>query len=215
MVDVGASGGIESHWSVFRPDLAAFAFEPLVNECERLNAIEAGSRVKYFDYFVGADDYERLFPASVSERPHAALGHSPWERTSAAKAQRLAKLTPEVMYSDKSSSSVLTDRRITLDRFFDERADAAVDFIKIDTDGHDYEVIVGAKSVLKNRSVLGLFVECQFHGAVHPHSNIFSNIDRELRDLGFSLFDVRCTGTPAAAFLGASCHSSIPYQRRR
>lgn len=67
MVDVGASGGIEAHWSVFRPDLVAFAIEPLVKECERLNAIEARSRVRYFDYFVGADDYGRLFPGSARD----------------------------------------------------------------------------------------------------------------------------------------------------
>jgi FkbM family methyltransferase len=190
IVDVGASGGIESHWSIFRPDLVAFAFEPLVNECVRLNAMEAGSRVRYFDCFVGADENGRLFPGGARERAHVVLGDNPWERSSAARARRLAMLTPEVVYSDPSSSPVLTDKRTTLDRFFAERPDAAIDFIKIDTDGHDYEVILGAKSVLQSRSVLGLFVECQFHGPVHPHSNIFSNIDRELRELGFTLFDI-------------------------
>ncbi len=190
VVDVGASGGIDGHWNVFRPDLAAFAFEPLMNECERLNAQETGSGVHYFDYFVGADDYDQLLPSSEREGPHAALGDTPFKRTSAAKAQRLARLTPEVMYSEGAVAPVVTSKRTSLDRFFAERPDAIVDFIKIDTDGHDYEVIVGARDVLMKRDVLGLFVECQFHGLVHPHSNIFSNIDRELRSLGFTLFDL-------------------------
>jgi hypothetical protein len=35
-----------------------------------------------------------------------------------------------------------------------------------------------------------LFVECQFHGAVHAHANLFSNIDTVLRGRGFSLCDL-------------------------
>ena len=41
-----------------------------------------------------------------------------------------------------------------------------------------------------NTKFLGFFVECQFHGVSHPHSNLFANIDRLLREQGFSLFDL-------------------------
>jgi hypothetical protein len=38
--------------------------------------------------------------------------------------------------------------------------------------------------------VLGVAVECQFHGLVHDAANIFANIDRLLRQLGITLFDI-------------------------
>ena len=41
-----------------------------------------------------------------------------------------------------------------------------------------------------NSQVLGLGVECQFHGLVHDRANVFANIDGLLRSWGFSLFDI-------------------------
>jgi Methyltransferase FkbM domain len=81
-------------------------------------------------------------------------------------------------------------RKVSLDSFFDERPDVAVDFIKVDTDGGDYEVLCGAERILDRHMVLGLLVEVQFHGISHLHSNLFANIDRLLREHGFSLFDL-------------------------
>jgi hypothetical protein len=41
---------------------------------------------------------------------------------------------------------------------------------------------------LNDVSLLGIQVECQFHGPPGPHQNTFSNIDELLRESGFSLF---------------------------
>jgi hypothetical protein len=56
--------------------------------------------------------------------------------------------------------------------------------------GSDYEVLCGARGLLESHQVLGLLVEAQFHGISHPDANLFANIDRLLRELGFSLFDL-------------------------
>jgi hypothetical protein len=64
-----------------------------------------------------------------------------------------------------------------------------VDFLKVDTDGHDIEVILGARNILAS-GVIGLRVEEQLHGSPHKYANTFSNIDRLLRERGFSLFDL-------------------------
>ena len=42
---------------------------------------------------------------------------------------------------------------------------------------------------MAEKQVLGLLVESQLHGIAHAHSNVFSNIDRLMREQGFSLFD--------------------------
>jgi hypothetical protein len=63
--------------------------------------------------------------------------------------------------------------------------------VKIDTDGHDIEVILGAQGIFSAGGAIGLTVEAQFHGATHEYANTFSNIDRIVRQHGFTLFDLQ------------------------
>ena len=84
----------------------------------------------------------------------------------------------------------LSDRLVSLDDYVQQSGIRSVDFLKIDTDGHDIEVILGAKEMLRAQEVLGISVESQMHGAAHPYSNTFANIDRLLREWGFTLFDL-------------------------
>ena len=62
--------------------------------------------------------------------------------------------------------------------------------MKIDTDGSDLQVLIGADEILRF-GVLGLKIEVQFQGAAHPYANTFANIDSYLRERGFSLYDLR------------------------
>jgi hypothetical protein len=84
---------------------------------------------------------------------------------------------------------VLTDRHITLDDWAAQNQ-RSVDFLKIDTDGHDIAVLLGAERLLSEGEVLGVKIEAQFHGPIHPFANTFHNIDGFLRDHGFTLFDL-------------------------
>jgi hypothetical protein len=81
-----------------------------------------------------------------------------------------------------------TNEKIHLDTFVREQSLDHVDFIKIDTDGNDLEVLLASERTLAERSVLGLYVECQFQGDADPGANVFANIDRFLRARGFSLY---------------------------
>ena len=106
------------------------------------------------------------------------------------RAQKFQPITEQQRFNNNDLEIILSGNRISLDGFFADRPDANVDFIKIDTDGHDYEVLFGADKVVRERGVLGFFVESQFHGVTHPHSNLYANIDRYMRERGFSLFDL-------------------------
>jgi hypothetical protein len=68
-------------------------------------------------------------------------------------------------YNDPSGDCSTTREKIGLDEFF-LKTHPHTDFIKIDTDGHD-EVLMSARELVVNSQVLGLGVECQFHGLVH------------------------------------------------
>jgi hypothetical protein len=92
-------------------------------------------------------------------------------------------------FYDPTGMGSVSDDTITIDEWCSQNL-TEVDFIKTDTDGHDYHVLRGAGITLSACPVLGISVECPFDGPVHPHANEFSNIDRLLRRRGFSLFDL-------------------------
>jgi len=180
LVDVGASGGIDGYWESFAPSLRAAGFDGLVKEIERLNQ-EARPNTRYYPYLVGDRTYRR---------PRGVPNTEPFGRTSAARAAEIAKCNYATTYFDPTGSGAVTKEMIELDQFCLRDHPMDVDFIKTDTDGSDYQALLGARELLSQGQVLGLAVECQFHGFVHDDSSTFRNIDRFLTGLGFSLFDL-------------------------
>ena len=181
LVDVGASGGIDGYWEVFGDSLRAFGFDGLIKEVERLNATGGNANRTYYPFLVGQKDY--CPPKGVPDT-------QPFPRTSAARAAEIANCNYATTYFDQTGSGLNTTEMIELDQFFLRDRPTDVDFIKVDTDGSDYQVLCGAKELLSGPQVLGVAIECQFHGLVHDESNTFRNIDRFLTALGFSLFDL-------------------------
>lgn len=185
LVDVGASGGIDYYWNLFDADLRAVGFDPLVKEVERLNSLHGNGTQKYYPYFVGYKRYDEILP-----RPARKNQPNPFERSSAVRTQSLTKCDYARAYYDQTGEGLFAQEMIELDEFFLRTHPMDVDFVKIDTDGSDYQVLLGAQELLQSCPVLGVAIECQFHGLNHDAANTFSNIDGLLRRLGFSLFDM-------------------------
>ncbi len=205
LVDVGASGGTDGYWDVFGEDLRAFGFDGLVKEVERLNAEERTKGRRYYSYLVGDKSYET---------PTGVPNTQPFQRTSAARASEVTKKNYAATYFDRTGACVYTDEMIELDSFFLRDNPADVDFIKIDTDGSDYQVLLGAKELISKGPVLGIGIESQFHGLVHDQSNTFRNIDRLLTGWGYSLFDLEVHRYTRASLPGRFCYR-IPAQTTR
>jgi FkbM family methyltransferase len=180
LVDVGASGGIAPYWRIFEPHLLAVGFDPLLGEVQRLNASEPNSHIRYHAALVGYSRYREMLPS------HPVPSLDAITRSSSARALKLMSLNYTQTYFDHTHDGTTATESIDLDTFFVDN----VDVIKIDTDGHDYEVLLGAKALLQRAPVIGLLVEAQFLGLVHKSTSQFSNMDLFLRNLGFSLFDI-------------------------
>lgn len=190
LADVGASGDIDAYWAVFGESLRAFGFDPLIKEVERLNALHGNGRRRFFSYLVGCKNYDELFPPSLRNDRALVPDTQPYRRTSSVRAQTLTRLDYTRTYFDQTGAGTHTTEMVELDEFFLSTHPSDIDFIKIDTDGSDYQVLLGAQKLISERRVLGLAVECQFHGMVHEAANTFANVDRLLQRLGFSLFDI-------------------------
>jgi FkbM family methyltransferase len=180
VVDVGASGGIDSYWHEFDGQLRAVGFDPLVAEVDRLDAA-AGPGVRYEAAWVTCHE-----PSTADGTPSTQF----FQRTSAVSAAEIAGLDFIKEHHNAGAPIELSTKRIVLDEYFDPDERAMIDFLKVDTDGGDFDVLRGAEKILREGGVLGLAVEVQFHGPVASDANLFSNIDLYLRGLGFGLFDL-------------------------
>lgn len=190
LVDVGASGGIDPTWLTYQSRLRAVGFDPLVNEVARLNQQPRHPHVKYIDAFVGAKDYDRLLPAELAADKLRSRSNASHPRSSSVRASQLGQMDYQKQVFNTGQTMVFSSRRLELDDYFQGSDRAGLDFLKIDTDGSDYQVLLGAQEIFQAGGVLGLSIECQFHGPVHDEANLFCNIDRFLRARGFSLYDL-------------------------
>jgi len=166
LIDIGAGGGIHTIWDVFKKDFRAYGFEINLQEVKKLNAECNNPNIKYFNF--GIRDINSVWDTQLSGGLYS--------RTSAYSAAGISKQDP-IKYT-------------SIDNFCRDYTVGNIDFIKIDTDGLDLEALVSSKNTLIEKQVLGVHIECQFHGQSKDTSNTFRNIDKKLTDYGYSLFDL-------------------------
>jgi len=165
LYDVGASGGIEQYWFNYGEHFKSIGFDPDPNEVIRLNKNKSSNLVDYYDLTIRDIKSENYYFYS---RLSAIVGNN-------------------IVYGKPNH---VENKTISIDNFTKKYNIGNVDFIKIDTDGYDLEVIKSAAETLKNNNVLGLLVECQFHGSTIDRDNKFSKISDILENFGFSVFDM-------------------------
>lgn len=188
VVDVGASGGIHDRWNLFGEKLEAIGFDPLISEVERLNKLNANPKIKYEEGFIVYKNLDKYYPAELRNNEYNFFNS--FARSSAARANQAKNYNYAQEHFNAGKAIVHSERFFEMDDYVKENNISDIDFIKIDTDGHDFPVLLSAEQSLQDTAVLGLEIEAQFHGAHHPYANTFSNIDQFVRSKGFSLFNL-------------------------
>lgn len=191
VLDVGASNGYARIWRAFGEKLTLHGFDPLVNEMRRLQEKEKNPNVKFHSYFVGEEN--KAIEVNSSEKSSSSDGKPAFRNRQATfHAKSMADYDQIKEKFNSGKKVVLADRMIRLDTFLPPSPHPEkhhdVDFIKVDTDGHDIQVLRGATEIINSGTLLGLDVEVRFLGPQGDRANIFRNIDRMLADAGFSLF---------------------------
>ena len=202
LLDVGCSGGISPFWRVFEPSLAAVGIDPLVQECERLSADESNPHVKYRAAFIGLPSNHPFVLKRDNKEPWAG---NPWNRLSTSLAIEI--LNPKTSEIDKlpvlndwqSSGLIDSKTRIEVNQLVKEENFENLDFIKIDVDGDDIEVILSAESIAQKAPILGFTLEVNFFGSTADTDHTFHNTDRLMRRLGFDLFGLSTNRYSVAA----------------
>ena len=180
VVDAGCAGGIDERWRVFGSQLRAWGIDAMSAECARLRASERNTGVKYIDARI----------EMASDRP-ARPQRNPWSRlsTSVALAFRSRERGgDEAMRSNQWHEQALSQQKLSVDDLIDAHGIDGLDFLKIDLDGPDYEVLAGFIPHLDRMHTLGVKVEVNFFGTELEDMHSFHNTDRLLRAHGFELF---------------------------
>jgi FkbM family methyltransferase len=223
LVDVGASGGIAPWWYEFGAHLRAVGFDPLLAEMQRQQALCPHEGITYVAGAVTYRGYDALCPLALRSDEVRARSNAWLERSSC---QRVMERMQYNYTKDRFNSGlevVHADTWYELDTYFAPDVYSTIDFLKIDTDGHDYTVLLGAEQLLQSE-VLGVLVEADFNGPVHDHANTYSSIDHFLRTRGYTLFDLEayrysraalpsrfCYAHPAQTVTGQTCWGDLLY----
>ena len=214
LIDAGCSGGIDDAWRAFGPSLVVHAYDPDVAACEDLQARERFEDVHYRARYVGLPEthpFVRQRTEEATRWPNTNI----WGRVTAGYLAARAQPTAPAAAPRMADPSAV----IGVDEIVRTEHLPTVDFLKIDVDGPDVEVLESAREILTTSRVLGVGMEVNWFGSANPTEHTFHNTDRFLREQGFTLFGVTVrrysrTDLPAPfekeAF--AYTHFGQPYQ---
>ena len=195
LLDIGCSGGIDRQWRRLGSRLRALGIDPDTREIERLRTREKHPLITYVNAFAGiAPDH----PFASRKQGKPDFERNPWPRLSTLqymesvypegkrvshKERRAANLWPTAELADPSSP-VIVPEYLALNGII------GLDFLKIDVDGKDFDILNSFDQALAGLAVLGVGIEVRFWGSPCETDGTFHNMDRFLKAHGFELFNL-------------------------
>jgi FkbM family methyltransferase len=175
MLDIGASGGLQDRWKSLRDVLKFVLVEPNPDAAAEL-------RKEYLDK---ALIIERLL-GSQAGTAQLHLTRDP--ACSSLFAPNTSLLS---VWDNPARFDVLDTMSLQMSRLDDELQTAGspgIDFIKIDTQGSELDILMGGNETLK-QGVCGLEIEVEFV-EMYKGQPLFRDVDSWLGDQGFELVDL-------------------------
>lgn len=176
LVDVGARGGVQEKWQALEPCLKVIGFEPDAEEHARLSR-NCAPGMRFIHAALGRGKEVRCL--NITRSPGCS-----------------SFLTPNAEYlslfvdSERFDVVKRADIEITsLDRVTAVDPAIDVDFLKLDTQGFEFDILAGAEETLGSQ-ILGLEIEVLFQ-PMYENQTCFRDVDAYLAQRGFTLFDLR------------------------
>jgi FkbM family methyltransferase len=177
VVDVGARWGAREAWWRLHPLASLVGFEPDPGECQRLNQlVQDGDAEQYVASAAGKANGKATL--HLAFEPACSSLYPP----DAAVIERY----PQCREIREISTEEVTVK--TLDTWWSEAGKPDVSFVKLDTQGSELDILMGAEKLLAG--CLGLEVEVEFN-ALYTGCALFHEVDKFLRDHGFSIWCLR------------------------
>jgi hypothetical protein len=193
LVDIGVSGGIDRQWRRLGRRLRAIGIDPNSKEVARLAASETNPHVTFVNAFASLPSEH---PFAEKLQREARPDRNPWSRLSTSQYLQLvypagAQRSDREMQAAnlwQSAQLAAPEDSIVVPEYLRHNGITSVDFLKIDVDGRDFELLNSFDESFEDLGILGVGIEVNFWGADSETANSFHNVDRFLKSRGFELF---------------------------
>lgn len=194
LVDVGCSGGIDPRWRVFEPRLKVLGIDASEAECRRLSQLERNPDAHYVPGFAGLPEgHPHRHKTSIGSISDLILPRLSYMRTREIRQAWLAGASHEERMRQnewQTTELASTAQTIVVPELLDQRGWKTVDYLKIDIDRDDLEVLMSFEGRFEDFGVIAVQVEVMFIGSDSELQHTFHNTDRYMRRQGFELFDL-------------------------
>ena len=174
IVDIGAADGFDPRWRQFGSQLQLTLFEPDDESFEKLRSdYKNDSRVKCIKTALSSSNAKRNF--YVTAWPRASSLYKPND-----------KFFEKHFLRDhfKVVKTIEIETRTLVD------CCQPFDFIKIDTEGHDLDIVVGAENLIDQ--CIGILIEVHFNDMrYNGEAPLFGDVDNYIRSKGFKLIEIK------------------------
>ena len=176
LVDAGARGSLDEPWaSINQKSLKVIGFEPDEKECERLNSLSANRH--YFPVALWSKEGE--LDINITQVPSCSSVYKP--------NFNLIKRYEKNNWEPRLIKNSVSFKSSTLDKILGGN-NTYCDFLKIDTQGAEYEILKGAENCL-NDNIFAVLVET-WTAEVYKGQHLTGEILQLMSKNGFSLFDI-------------------------
>ena len=176
VVDVGARKGFEKHWDYYKDQCRLFGFEPNEDSFKECLERKSNEQTTYYPFALDIEKGERDFYHT------SYLSSCGFYKPDKKIVKRFGS---EDVFNITHITKVNT---IDLDSIALEVGLPNIDFIKLDTEGSELDILKGAEKALKS-SVLGLSIEVEFL-RMYLDQPLFPEVDQYLQSLNFELYDL-------------------------
>ena len=168
-------------WGMFAPNLTIYGFDADADACAQANADLEKRGINWQEYHIplALSDVIAEKELYVTKAPMCSSLYPPNE-------EYLARFMglPELVNLDFSLQIETT----TLDAFCQQENIEEIDFLQIDVQGADLDVLQGAINSL-NKTILAIEIEVEY-APLYLNQPLFADVDTFLRSHKFSLFDL-------------------------
>jgi len=182
VIDAGGRYGIHPTWKGFSGELAYYLFEPDSSECERLVSKYANRADEVNILNLALDECDGLLEIDLFRNRAMSSSAVRNPISSLFKNERLreVQIINRIQVQSRSIDSFSVENNLK------------VDFLKLDTEGSEYEIILGARKQISS-NVIGIRVEVSFDH-IFVGKPLFGTISEFLLNAGFFLLNLDYNG---------------------